>query len=117
LDCQVAMLANQNLNYLTTGKAPVRAGNAHLNLVPYQVFAVADGHVIVAVGNDSQFRAYCQVIGSPGLADDPRFVTNSKRVINREALTPLLDVAMRLQTRDYWLSALEAVGVPAGPIN
>jgi crotonobetainyl-CoA:carnitine CoA-transferase CaiB-like acyl-CoA transferase len=117
LDCQVAMLANQNLNYLTTGEAPTRAGNAHPNLVPYQVFAVSDGHVIVAVGNDAQFRAYCQVIGCPDLPDDPRFTTNSKRVINREALVPVLDAAMRVQSRGHWLSALEAVGVPAGPIN
>ncbi|NYT78625.1 CoA transferase [Alcaligenaceae bacterium] len=117
LDCQVAMLANQNLNYLTSGVSPQRAGNAHQNLVPYQVFAAADGHLIVAVGNDTQFRAYCGVIGRPGLADDVRFATNSNRVINREALVPLLTEAMKLQARDYWLEALERAGVPAGPIN
>ncbi|RTZ45752.1 CoA transferase [Candidimonas sp. SYP-B2681] len=117
LDCQVAMLANQNLNYLTTGVAPQRAGNAHQNLVPYQVFAAADGHLIVAVGNDTQFKAYCQVIGRPALPDDVRFKTNSNRVINRETLIPLLVAAMKTQARDYWLEALERAGVPAGPIN
>ena len=117
LDCQVAMLANQNLNYLTTGVAPSRAGNAHQNLVPYQVFAAADGHLIVAVGNDSQFKAYCVAIGRPDLAADARFMTNSNRVINREALVPMLVDAMTAQDRDYWLAALERVGVPAGPIN
>lgn len=117
LDCQVAMLANQNLNYLTSGVAPQRAGNAHQNLVPYQVFAAADGHLIVAVGNDSQFRAYCRVIGRPGLPDDIRFQTNSNRVINRDLLVPMLTEAMKAQTRDYWLAELERAGVPAGPIN
>lgn len=117
LDCQVAMLANQNLNYMTSGAAPKRAGNAHQNLVPYQVFSAADGHLIVAVGNDSQFKAYCQVIGRQGLADDVRFGTNSNRVIHREALVPMLIEAMKTQTRDFWLEALERAGVPAGPIN
>ncbi|PLC50536.1 CoA transferase [Pollutimonas subterranea] len=117
LDCQVAMLANQNLNYLTTGAAPRRAGNAHQNLVPYQVFAASDGHLIVAVGNDTQFKAYCHVIGRPALPEDIRYKTNSNRVINREILIPLLTEAMKSRTRDYWLEALEKVGVPAGPIN
>lgn len=117
LDCQVAMLANQNLNYLTTGVAPRRAGNAHQNLVPYQVFAASDGHLIVAVGNDTQFKAYCQAIGRPTLPDDIRFKTNSNRVIHREILIPILTEAMKTQARDYWLEALERVGVPAGPIN
>lgn len=117
LDCQVAMLANQNLNYMASGVAPKRAGNAHQNLVPYQVFAAADGHLIVAVGNDSQFRAYCQVIGRPGLADDVRFGKNSSRVVHREALVPMLVEAMKTQTRDFWLESLERAGVPAGPIN
>jgi crotonobetainyl-CoA:carnitine CoA-transferase CaiB-like acyl-CoA transferase len=117
LDCQVAMMANQNLNYLTSGKAPRRAGNAHQNLVPYQVFAVNDGHMIVAVGNDSQFRAYCGVIGLPELATDPRFATNPKRVVNRDILVPLLVERMAQGARDHWLAELERVGVPAGPIN
>ena len=89
LDCQVAMLANQNLNYMTSGQAPRRAGNAHQNLVPYQVFAASDGHLIVAVGNDNQFRAYCTVIGMPELADDPRFATNPGRVVHRDELVPI----------------------------
>lgn len=117
LDCQVAMLANQNLNYFTSGVAPKRAGNAHQNLVPYQVFAAADGHLIVAVGNDTQFRAYCQVIERPGLPDDIRFGTNPNRVVNRDVLVPMLAEAMKTQSRDYWLEALERAGVPAGPIN
>ncbi|ALM85729.1 CaiB/BaiF CoA-transferase family protein [Bordetella sp. N] len=117
LDCQVAMMANQNLNYMTSGKAPRRAGNAHQNLVPYQVFAVSDGHMIVAVGNDSQFRAYCRVIGMPELSEDPRFNTNPKRVLNREELVPLLVERMAQGERDHWLAELERAGVPAGPIN
>jgi len=117
LDCQVAMLANQNMNYMASGVSPTRAGNAHQNLVPYQVFAAADGHLIVAVGNDSQFRAYCGVIGRPDLADDARFMKNSGRVVNRDALIPMLAEAMRLRGRDEWLVSLEAAGVPAGPIN
>jgi crotonobetainyl-CoA:carnitine CoA-transferase CaiB-like acyl-CoA transferase len=117
LDCQVAMMANQNLNYMTSGKAPRRAGNAHQNLVPYQVFAVSDGHMIVAVGNDSQFRAYCGVIGLSELAVDPRFATNPKRVVNRDVLVPLLVERMAQGARDHWLAEFERVGVPAGPIN
>lgn len=117
LDCQVAMLANQNMNYLTTGQAPRRAGNAHQNLVPYQVFAARDGHLIVAVGNDGQFQAYCRVIGQPQLSEDRRFRRNEGRVVHREVLIPLLDAAMKRRSRDEWLLALEQAGVPAGPIN
>jgi crotonobetainyl-CoA:carnitine CoA-transferase CaiB-like acyl-CoA transferase len=117
LDCQVAMLANQNQNFLTTGSAPRRAGNAHQNLVPYQVFAAADGHLIVAVGNDSQFRSYCRVVDRPGLPDDPRFKTNAGRVNHRDALVPMLIEVMKTRTRDDWLAELEKAGVPAGPIN
>jgi len=117
LDCQVAMLANQNLNYLVSGQAPRRAGNAHQNLVPYQVFAAADGHLIVAVGNDSQFRAYCGVIGLPELAGDPRYATNPGRVVNRGQLVPVLAERMKTGARDHWLRELERAGVPAGPIN
>ncbi len=117
LDCQVAMLANQNLNFMTSGSAPKRAGNAHQNLVPYQVFAASDGHLIVAVGNDSQFRNYCGAIGLPELSADPRFSTNPQRVKNRAELVPLLAERMATGARDHWLESLEAVGVPAGPIN
>jgi len=117
LDCQVAMLANQTTNYLTSDVAPKRAGNAHQNLVPYQVFASNDGHLIVAVGNDSQFRAYSRVIGRPELADDPRFATNPQRVRNRAELVPILVELMGGGARDFWLAELERAGVPAGPIN
>lgn len=117
LDCQVTMLANQNLNFMTSGVAPKRAGNAHQNLVPYQVFAAADGHLIVAVGNDSQFRNYCGAIGLPELSADPRFSTNPQRVKNRAELVPLLAERMATGARDHWLTVLEGVGVPAGPIN
>lgn len=117
LDCQVAMLANQNMNYLASGQAPQRAGNAHQNLVPYQVFAAQDGHLIVAVGNDSQFKAYCKAINQIELASDPRFITNSQRVRNREQLVPILAEIMHTRSRDAWLALLETVNVPAGPIN
>lgn len=117
LDCQVAMLANQNMNYLASGSPPQRAGNAHQNLVPYQVFAVADGHMIVAVGNDSQFRSYCTAIGHSELALDPRFRTNPQRVRNREPLIALLSEIMQSKPVAYWLSLFESVNVPTGPIN
>lgn len=117
LDCQVAMLANQNMNYLASKQAPQRAGNAHQNLVPYQVFAAQDGHLIVAVGNDSQFKAYCQAINKPQLASDSRFITNSQRVRNREQLVPILTQVMQTRSRDSWLELLSSVNVPAGPIN
>ncbi len=111
------MLANQNMNYLASGSPPQRAGNAHQNLVPYQVFAVADGHMIVAVGNDSQFRSYCTAIGHSELALDPRFRTNPQRVRNREPLIALLSEIMQSKPVAYWLSLFESVNVPAGPIN
>jgi crotonobetainyl-CoA:carnitine CoA-transferase CaiB-like acyl-CoA transferase len=117
LDCHVAMLANQNANYFASGVAPQRAGNAHQNVVPYQVFAAADGHLIVAVGNDAQFRAYCQAIGAAGLGQDARYATNSQRVRNRDPLIAELSEIMRRGRRDDWLAKLEAAGVPCGPIN
>lgn len=115
-DAMTGVLANQAMNYLVSGNAPRRLGNAHPNIVPYQVFAVADGHVIVAVGNDRQFRALCSILGLD-IAGDPRFATNSDRVANREALTALLADATARQTRDAFLAALEMQSVPAGPIN
>ncbi|MDH4051463.1 MAG: CoA transferase [Rubrivivax sp.] len=117
LDTQVAMLANLGANFLVTGQAPRRAGNAHQNIVPYQVFAVADGHLILAVGNDAQYARFCQVAGCPELANDARFVRNADRVRNRAVLVPLL--AERLLQRDKagWLEALQAAKVPCGPIN
>ena len=117
LDAQVAMLANQNMNYLTTGKAPGRAGNAHPNIVPYQTFATADGHVILAVGNDTQFRRFCDLSGCAGLADDPRFASNSARVHSRRELIPLLEPLMKRRTTREWVDVLDAAGVPCGPIN
>ncbi len=117
LDTQVAMLANLGANYLTTGIAPQRMGNAHQNIVPYQVFEVADGHMILAVGNDSQFAKFCEVAGAPHLAQDPRFGRNSERVRHRVTLVPLLAALMKARTRGDWLSALEAAKVPSGPIN
>ena len=117
LDCQVAMMANQNMNFLTTGQAPQRMGNAHPNLVPYQVFESADGHLIIAVGNDTQFAACSAVLGRPELSTDPRFTRNADRVRNRDALIAILAPLVRQQARDHWLQALETAGVPAGPIN
>jgi len=117
LDCHVAMLANQNSNFFTSGKAPQRAGNAHQNVVPYQVFAASDGHLIVATGNESQYRAYCNAIGAPALGEDPRFATNRLRVTNREELIALLTDIMKQGPRDEWIRKLEAAGVPCGPIN
>ena len=117
LDSHVALLANQNSNYFNSGVAPTRAGNAHQNVVPYQVFAASDGHLIVATGNESQYRAYCRAIGVPELGDDARFATNRLRVANREELVGILAAIMREGRRDDWIAKLEAVGVPCGPIN
>ena len=117
LDTQVAMLANLGANYLVTGVAPQRAGNAHQNIVPYQVFEVADGHLILAVGNDGQFAKFCEVAGRPALAADPRFARNADRVRHRQTLVPLLATIMKARSRQDWLAALEAAQVPCGPIN
>ncbi len=117
LDTQVAMLANLGANYLVTKKAPSRAGNAHQNIVPYQVFEVADGHLILAVGNDGQFARFCAVAGCEELAKDARFAVNANRVRNRDVLVPLLAQRMRQRSRADWLAALEAAKVPCGPIN
>jgi crotonobetainyl-CoA:carnitine CoA-transferase CaiB-like acyl-CoA transferase len=117
LDTQVSVLANQAMNYLASGKAPTRMGNAHPNIVPYQVFACADGHLIVAVGNDGQFARFCAVLGAPDLAQDPRFSGNAGRVANRADLVPLLAGLVIRRARDPLLAALEKEGVPAGPIN
>lgn len=116
-DCQLAMLANQSMNYLTTGVAPKRMGNAHPNIVPYQTFAASDGHLILACGNDSQFRAICNAMNLPELALDSRFATNSGRSVNRLELLPQLSAVFLTRTRDAWIDAFEACGVPCGPIN
>jgi crotonobetainyl-CoA:carnitine CoA-transferase CaiB-like acyl-CoA transferase len=123
LDTQVAMLANLGANYLVSGKVPGRAGNAHQNIVPYQVFEVApaaDGskdHIILAVGNDGQFAKFCQVAGRPELASDPRFAKNRDRVGNRAVLVPLLEQVLKTRGKQEWLRALEAAKVPCGAIN
>jgi crotonobetainyl-CoA:carnitine CoA-transferase CaiB-like acyl-CoA transferase len=117
LDTQVAMLANLGANFLTTGVAPQRAGNAHQNIVPYQVFEVADGHLILAVGNDGQFARFCEVASLQHLARDPRFVRNADRVRHRATIVPLLVEAMKRRGKADWLAALEAAKVPCGAIN
>ncbi|NML48668.1 CoA transferase [Ramlibacter sp. G-1-2-2] len=123
LDAQVAMLANLGAGYLVSGKVPGRAGNAHQNIVPYQVFEVApaeDGHkdfIILAVGNDGQYAKFCQVAGRPELATDPRFVKNQDRVRNRGELVPVLEEVMKTRRKADWLGALEAAKVPCGAIN
>ncbi|WP_137817666.1 CaiB/BaiF CoA-transferase family protein [Pseudomonas sp. 2FG] len=117
LDVQVACLANQAMNYLTTGTAPKRLGNAHPNIVPYQDFPTADGDFILTVGNDGQFRKFCEVAGHPEWADDPRFATNKLRVANRTVLIPLIRQATVFKTTGEWVTALEQAGVPCGPIN
>ena len=117
LDTQVSVLANQAMNYLVSGRAPTRMGNAHPNIVPYQIFPVSDGHIIVAVGNDGQFARFVSVLGAPALAADPRFTTNPLRVANRAELVPLLTALTITRDRDALLLALEREGVPSGPIN
>jgi crotonobetainyl-CoA:carnitine CoA-transferase CaiB-like acyl-CoA transferase len=123
LDTQVAMLANLGANYLVSGKTPTRMGNAHQNIVPYQVFEVApaaDGsrdHLILAVGNDGQYAKFCEVAGRPDLASDPRFATNRQRVVHRGELVPLLEALLKTRRKADWLAALEAAKVPCGAIN
>jgi len=116
LDVQVATLANQAMNYLATGDNTKRLGNSHPNIVPYQAFATADGHLILAVGNDGQFHRFCQVAGQPELAHQGDYATNSLRVANRDTLVPLVVAIMLQQTTDWWLAKLNEVGVPCGPI-
>jgi len=117
LDCQVAVLANQALNYLVGGKSPQRLGNAHPNIVPYQTFATKDGHIIIAIGTDRQFREYCTLIGTPALPDDPRFSTNRARVENRDALIAHLIEPMKARTTAEWIGLFEPAAIPCGPIN
>jgi formyl-CoA transferase len=117
LDVQVAMLANMGSNYLASGNAPVRWGNAHPNIVPYQTFATSDGHIIVAVGNDGQYAKFVEAGGHPELSSDARFASNPLRVRNRETLVPILADMVKTKTKQEWISELEAAGVPCGPIN
>ncbi len=117
LDVQVACLANQAMNYLVSGQAPGRLGNAHPNIVPYQTFAAADGHFILAVGNDSQFKRLCGLLGEHHWAQDPRFASNAGRVDQRAELVPLLQEHFKRHSVDRWLVDLERIEVPCGPIN
>ncbi|KVG59389.1 CaiB/BaiF CoA transferase family protein [Burkholderia territorii] len=117
LDVQVALLANMNTNFLASGKPPVRWGNAHPNIVPYQTFQTSDGWIIVAVGNDGQFRKFVEAGGRPELADDERFATNPSRVRHRDTLVPILAEMVKTRAKADWIDALEAAGVPCGPIN
>ncbi|HEF4780380.1 CaiB/BaiF CoA transferase family protein [Burkholderia multivorans] len=117
LDVQVALLANMNTNFLASGTPPVRWGNAHPNIVPYQTFQTSDGWIIVAVGNDGQFRKFVEAGGRPELADDERFATNPARVRHRDTLVPILAEMVKTRSKTAWIDALEAAGVPCGPIN
>jgi len=117
LDSQVAWLANQSLNYLVSGSPPRRQGTAHPNIVPYQAFATADGHLMLAVGNYAQFARFCAMAGAAGLSADPRFATNQERVAHRAELVPAVAALMRERTTRDWIAALAAANVPCGPIN
>ncbi|MFG6567085.1 MULTISPECIES: CaiB/BaiF CoA transferase family protein [unclassified Sulfitobacter] len=117
LDCAVAITGNQAMNYLTTGKAPTRMGNAHPNLTPYEVFECSDGHLIIATGNDGQYQRLCQLLGLDDMATAPEYLKNADRVANRPEMIRRLTGATRLRSRDDLLAACEAHGVPAGPIN
>ncbi len=117
LDCQIAMLANQASNFLVSGKAPVRLGNAHPNIAPYQVFKTSDGYIVIAVGNDTQFASFAAAIGAPDLAEDARYRTNRARIENRNELTASVAKKMLERSTGAWLAAMEKATVPAGPIN
>ena len=117
LDTQVSWLVNEATNYLVSGTPPLRRGNEHPNIVPYRVFATADGHIVLAVGNDAQFARLCSIVGLPELATDPRAATNPARVANRAHVDTTLGRALAPRPSADWLAALEPAGVPAGPVN
>lgn len=117
VDTQISWLINEGTNYLTSGVTPKRRGNAHPNIVPYQTFETADGHVIIAVGNDTQFQRFCLVIGRPDLANDPRYATNSQRLAERDELVRQVAKSVERMTSDSLLEALAHQKVPAGPVN
>jgi crotonobetainyl-CoA:carnitine CoA-transferase CaiB-like acyl-CoA transferase len=117
LDVQAATLANQGLNYLATGNNPQRQGNAHPNIVPYQTFKTSDGIIMLAIGNDTQFRKFCRLVQQPELADDSNFKTNEQRVINRESLIEHLNKCILSQPAAWWIEQLEILDIPCGPIN
>ena len=111
------MLANQAMNYLATGSNPPRLGNGHPNIVPYQAFATADGYIMLTIGNDAQYRRFCELAERTDLADDERFEKNSGRVKHRNLLLPQLDEILRSKTSRQWLDDLNSRGIPCGPIN
>ena len=117
LDVQTAVLANQAMNYLTTGQAPGRLGNEHPNIVPYQSFATENGYIILAVGNDTQFKRFCELANHAELADDLRFTTNRERVRNRVILIPIIEKIMKQKNSEEWLLRLDEENIPCGPIN
>jgi len=117
LDVAVAMLAYQGMNYLATGKAPDRPGNAHPSIVPYQDFPTQDGWMMLAVGNDGQFAHFCNCVGHPGWSADARFATNPQRVANRKLLVEMITAVTKTRGTREWITALEAAGVACGPIN
>ena len=117
LDVTVASMANQAMNYLIAGNVPTTMGNAHPNIVPYEAYKAADHYIILAVGNDAQFRRFCEVAGQLDLDDNDRYATNRSRVENREELGPILNEIIAARPRAFWLEELEKVGVPCGPIN
>lgn len=117
LDSQIAWLVNAGTNYLTSGNLPRRLANGHPNIVPYQVFDASDAPMILAVGNDSQFRKFCEVAGEARLADDPRFITNVARIENRDEICGLVQSILGTRSREEWLRLLQAVNVPCGPVN
>jgi formyl-CoA transferase len=117
LDSAVALMANQNLNYLTSGEPPTRYGNAHPNLLPYSVFDTADDPIIIAIGNDDQFRRFCDLGGAGHLADDERYATNPARIRNRDTLMPQVIEFVMQHPRTWWVENLEARGIPYGVVN
>ena len=117
LDTIVAFNANQIVSYFCSGRIPIRYGNAHAQVVPYEVFPTADGHIILAIGNDGQFQRFCEVAGCAELAEEPRFKTNTQRIVHRAELIPLIAEVMRTRSKQEWIEMLEAATVPCGPIN
>ena len=117
LDCHLAWLANQAMNYLASGQNPPRLGNQHPNIVPYQVFATADGHIVLSIGNDPTFRRFCENFGLAPLAADPRFATNAARIEHRAAVTAALAPVLAAQPSAWWIERLEALSIGCGPIN
>ena len=117
VDSQVSWLVNQGANYLLNGQVPKRYGNAHPNIVPYQVFAVSDGHIIASVGNDQQFARFADILGLAELADDPRFATNPARVQHRDTLIPILSETIGQRKKSELLEEMEQQGVPGGPVH